>query len=724
MSSTLFTSDGKPLQLGNKIGKGGEGEIFALHGIPGVAVKVYTVEDLRGREAKIRAMIAAGLANTSALIAFPLASVRDSRGFFAGFTMRLVRQHHAVHELYPPGARKIAFPKADYRFLIRAAANTARAVAAAHAADCVIGDINHSGILVSEQATVALIDTDSFQFTEGAKQHLCLVGVPEYTPPELQGKGLNLLRTPNHDAFGLALVCFQLLWMGRHPFAGRYAHGDMPFERAIAEFRFAYSRARTVGMEPPPAVPALDTFPTPIANAFEQAFGPSGVQSRPTAKQWISLLAELERELRTCSAVPQHQYPPTAKQCPWCQMERAQGIVLFQSSHGILRFPTAPSGGTIGNWQTIWRAIESIQAPSAVPSVPSFSSLNLSPSQDALSAKSNKDDRRIAGVVTAILSVILFAGAPAGAIFWLIGFATSLYLLLGTDKSNVDFTRKARDFEQRWANSVAQWQAGIGDTAFMQAKSSLSAIKQQIEGLPSEEHSSIQQYELKRGHDQLKHFLDRYQIRHVNISGIGRARLALLASYGIETAGDITPAALLRVPGVGPAISRPLLEWRRSVESSFKFSSPFTPADTKAVANIKSEITNKAQGMTARLAQGPVELSRAVANIEQLRRTGTPELQNLYREREQLAADLRFLGIAAPHPAVSQTIYQPPTVRPSPNPIGPGPSSPSPRPFGSLACPQCGNPMVGRIARRGGRRGRRFYGCSRYPACHGTRPFP
>lgn len=65
----------------------------------------------------------------------------------------------------------------DYRFLVRSAANVAVAVAKVHEAGAVVGDINHSGILVSDKATAALIDADSFQFGE---RHLCRVGVPEY----------------------------------------------------------------------------------------------------------------------------------------------------------------------------------------------------------------------------------------------------------------------------------------------------------------------------------------------------------------------------------------------------------------------------------------------------------------------------------------------------------------------------------------------------------------
>jgi restriction system protein len=36
-------------------------------------------------------------------------------------------------------------------------------------------------------------------------------------------------------------------------------------------------------------------------------------------------------------------------------------------------------------------------------------------------------------------------------------------------------------------------------------------------------------------------------------------------------------------------------------------------------------------------------------------------------------------------------------------------------------CPQCGKPMVQRIAQRGSKAGNSFWGCSAYPACKGTR---
>jgi restriction system protein len=38
------------------------------------------------------------------------------------------------------------------------------------------------------------------------------------------------------------------------------------------------------------------------------------------------------------------------------------------------------------------------------------------------------------------------------------------------------------------------------------------------------------------------------------------------------------------------------------------------------------------------------------------------------------------------------------------------------------ACPSCGKPMRQRIARKGPRAGQKFWGCSAYPDCKGTRP--
>ena len=243
-----------------------------------------------------------------------------------------------VHMLYTPASRKTEFSRANYKFLIMAAANIARAVASVHALGCVIGDVNHSGFLVSEDALSVVIDSDSFQVVAANRRYLCQVGTPDYTPPELQGARFDrTARTPNHDNFGLAVLLFQILFMGRHPFAGTYqGSGDMPLQRAIGEFRFAYSsNSSRTKMRPPPAAPQLTDFPPYIGTAFENAFDLQGQTLRSTAAEWVSMLENLQRALVQCTADSSHQHIQ-GKPCP----------CLALSSHRSLRFKPYPGDGT------------------------------------------------------------------------------------------------------------------------------------------------------------------------------------------------------------------------------------------------------------------------------------------------------------------------------------------------------------------------------------------
>jgi DNA-binding helix-hairpin-helix protein with protein kinase domain len=275
MNRSPIYVDNKRISLGARIGKGAEGEVFAISDDATIAAKIYTVPDVAARESKIKAMIQGQLAQRAPLIAFPLSVVRNEDGSFAGFIMRLMEGHRPLHDLQSPGSRKHKFPRADFRFLVRAACNIARTIAWVHHSSCVIGDINHSSILISQKATVALIEADSFQIGSDSGRFYCVVGVPEYTPPELQGRSLaDIVRTPNHDAFGLAIVIFQLLFMGRHPFVGTVRRGDIPpLHDAIREFRFVYAEGSgDVGMDQPPGRQYFQSLLCRFRKCFRERF--------------------------------------------------------------------------------------------------------------------------------------------------------------------------------------------------------------------------------------------------------------------------------------------------------------------------------------------------------------------------------------------------------------------------------------------------------------------
>ncbi len=715
MKPPLFGSDGRPFRLGTRLGKGGEGEVYALEGRNDQVLKYYTVKDLGAREPKIRKMISEKLATKSALIAFPIDIAFDKSGKFAGFTMPLIVAHQPLHELYSPGARKANFPHADYRFLILCAANIARAIGFAHANNCIVGDINHSGILISKDAKVRLIDADSFQISDGGRYYLCKVGVPEYTPPELQGQALgSTIRTANHDAFGLAIAVFQLLFMGRHPFSGRYAGGDIPLEKAVGEFRFAYSLKRAVGMTPPPGVPTLQDFPQAIADAFEIAFAPEGRNARPTARHWIRLLEELEKSLRTCAASPLHKYPVAASECPWCRMERRFFVPLFIPS--IATADVGPLGAAVvGDVATIWRAIEAAKPPPIIP-FPEYPGPELLPSPGIVKQKQNQEMRRLAGWA-AIAGGIAFVFLYTQALLFGLALIGGGWLILSIKtKPTADLIKSFRNIQTKVYEVQDEWERQSNGLDYLEAKAKLQLKKASLEALPTEERQRLDEYNRNRRSAQLQQFLDGFQIRKHKISNIGPQKLINLLSYNIETAADVTESAILAVPGFGPKNSLPLLNWRRGLENVFQYNPAPNALDTAAHSKIRAEMASQAARLKSELSTGPAALHKLSATAVAKQQSALPFVQNLLKQRRQLIVDLTELGIALPNV---------PKPIPACRPTAPTIASSSSNSIGAaVRCPRCYSVMVIRTTTRGSNRGSKFYGCTKFPACKGTRPYP
>jgi len=334
-NEALTLGGGGSLDLADLIGRGGEGSVYAVRGDPKVVAKLYDGGLSSERRAKLEAMIKMNSQALADITAWPHDLVL-SRGKPIGFVMPKAERAEEAHILYSPKSRKQKFPEAGYRFVVHAATNIARAFAVVHEQGIVIGDVNERVAMISHDATVRLIDCDSFQVNDGRQQHLCEVGVPLFTPPELQGlstfRGTD--RNQNHDLFGLAVLLFHMLFLGRHPYSGRFRKaGDMPIEEAIKQQRFAYSAntAQTL-MDPPPHTPALTSSGRDPAALFERAFAPSRagtVPTRPTASEWANVLNGVLANLVNCRDNGAHAYIKDHATCPWCAIEATTGREMF-----------------------------------------------------------------------------------------------------------------------------------------------------------------------------------------------------------------------------------------------------------------------------------------------------------------------------------------------------------------------------------------------------------
>lgn len=704
--------------VGELIGKGGEGEVYAIKGRSGLAVKIYKTNLRAIREDKVRAMVSENLAVRSDLVAFPGDVVTDTRGNFLGFVMRLVLGYHPLHELYSPKSRQRHFPKADYRFIVHAALNVARAVGKVHQTGCIIGDLNHSGVLVAQGATVALIDADSFQYSLNGKSYPCVVGVPDFTPPELHGKNLaSVKRTIEHDNFSLAVAIFHLLFMGRHPYAGRYNGPDISMGDAIAQNRFAFSLTRQAATQtsPPPGSLKLNMFPDVISFAFEQAFGLSP-GARPTALDWIHALNSLEGSLNRCSKVKTHYYPSKAGECVWCKLTSNSGFDMFPDLTAVE--PNIPSDAR-GTEQAI-REILAFRFPTVTDLLPS-ATVPSKASNTLREARSGKQRR-------ALLGLLMMCGAVAGFIYsaeaWYVWIGLAIwgwFTCSNRQTESGSFQRAFKDADERVRRELDGFVQRNGMIEIVKVRGDLDDAIAAYRGHEDAHSRELVVLSSNRETRQRQSFLDRFSIRHANISGIGPAKTATLISFGIETAADVNQNAVLRVPGFGQVMTGKLMAWRRGHEARFKLDRTTNAQDVADERALRGRFAAEKAKLEATIRHGLGTLRSAKTRFDALpgKAKSDRALTDALAARAQAEKDLRELGVQVP--ASNVTLKMTPKLRSAPQPTRAGWST-NPTPprvtstSGAPTCPRCRSSM----RRRSGRHGM-FWGCSQYPSCKGTR---
>ncbi len=333
--------DGAVIPLeGEPFARGGEAVIWAPPTLPGQLAKVYLAPTPE-RADKLAAMLAnppddptAKQGHTS--IAWPTQRLLGEDGPCVGFVMPRVEKALSLFDVYNPKSRLQTWPLFHYGYLLRTALNLAVAVRALHARGYVLADLNESNVLVNVQTLVTVVDTDSFQVRAGGRVFRCAVGKPEYSAPEIRGADFKQIdRTPEHDNFALAVLIFQLLMQGTHPFAGRFTGQGEPetLARRIAAGHWPFGRPPRGPYEPIPSAPPFAVLPFPVRELMRQCFedGHARPSARPAADDWRRALAEADAELTDCVVNPQHHFHKSLDACPWCELRERQGRDPFPS---------------------------------------------------------------------------------------------------------------------------------------------------------------------------------------------------------------------------------------------------------------------------------------------------------------------------------------------------------------------------------------------------------
>lgn len=639
--SILYDSSGKKITLGNKIGTGGEGSVYEIRDQRELVAKVYHKKISAQKAAKLHAMVQSRTDKLLSLAAWPVDTLHSSpKGETVGFIMPKIYGYLPIHELYSPKSRRTEFPHADWRFLIHTAANIARAFAAVHEHKDVIGDVNHGNIVVAPNGIVRLIDCDSFQVAEGNSQvYFCEVGVAEYTAPELLGADFAVTRrTENHDAFGLAVVLFHLLFMGRHPFAGTYTgKEDMPIAKAIKEFRFAYGPQGLLNnMKQPPHTLPLSAVSPQVVQLFERAFSrQSPVTGRPTAIDWMQALDTMFMQTRVCSNSMSHYFLNTLSKCPWCELEQKIGIELFIAAPVVVT-----TGGFDIN--TCWSNILQVLPPPPA-SVPEIKAVL--PSKKAISIRRGKFLYRISAVVVLIavtgICLLLFPAEVAGVLFLVGVVLAGAFFSTLKDKAN-EFDIELKAIETKWNAVLNDWDKHCADAVFTNKVREYGQLKDEYKNLYTLRAQEYEKLKLKLREHQLQKYLERFRVFSADIESIGAERRTMLLSYGIETAADAIKSKVLKVPGFGKALTAKVLDWRKVCEAGFVFDDR-KGVDPQDVAQLDQRINTRRQQLESSLKNAVPNLGKLKRNMEQYRQKHYHKLQSTAMEYMQAKSDADYI---------------------------------------------------------------------------------
>ena len=337
---TYRDGSGRTVELGEELGAGGEGTVYAVRGSRALCAKIYRADRAAARADKIAAMIASPpLLRDRAAITWPVDVLHggDGRASFAGFLMPKLRGMIELHRLLVPDERMQIVGWLTQRDLHRIAAALSRLVAAVHRAGHCVGDLKPQNILVAPlSGQVALVDTDSFQVRErGGRLHRGGVITPEYGAPELAGVDLRKTdRAAESDAFALAVIVHQLLMGGSHPFDGDLAPGQTgSVERVPGRIRRGMSPLvpSVVTIRPPPGAIPSATLHSGLRDAFARCFGEGhkAPARRPSAEVWEKTLLAAAAALTRCRRSEAHFHDRSLERCPWCERRERTGIDLF-----------------------------------------------------------------------------------------------------------------------------------------------------------------------------------------------------------------------------------------------------------------------------------------------------------------------------------------------------------------------------------------------------------
>jgi hypothetical protein len=349
---TVATHDGRKVRLGALVKSGGAGTVYRVAGDAATVAKLYHASvDLKVYARKVAAMLELRPQLPElqegdqhiVQLAWPLASLHDGQRRFLGYLMPTV-DIEATSELecvlQERQARRMGLPT-GLGAKVTLAANLCAVIAELHRQRHYVVDLKPVNLRFYRRALyLAMLDCDGFSIQGRGERFEAPQYTPDYLAPEFHARGLTAAGEAQQDRFALAVVVFQLLNFGIHPFTGRPQSNQVPTDipGRIAGRWYAHGLKGNASLLPSPAS-GHAAMPGELRALFDRAFDNSG-GSRPSADDWSALLRGYAQraagKLKACARDATHQHF-VGQECAAC----ARVQVLAGAQAAAARKPAA-----------------------------------------------------------------------------------------------------------------------------------------------------------------------------------------------------------------------------------------------------------------------------------------------------------------------------------------------------------------------------------------------
>lgn len=344
--SVVYGSDGRTLTLARLLASGGAGSIHLVQGRAGEVAKIYHAHvELPAYQRRIKAMLELAPqlpdiredGRSIVQLAWPTTMLADRAGRFVGFAMpavdigstteleRILQARQALAAGLPTGlGAKVTL-----------AANLAAVLAELHRQGHYVVDLKPVNLRFYRHSLyMAMLDCDGFSIQGRSERFNAPQFTPDYLAPEFQAGALSSRGEHAQDCFAFAVIAFQLLNFGIHPYSGRPSHERVPTDLPgrIAGGWYPFGLVPKPGMAPNPGS-GHQAMPHELRRLFDRAFSGAASQ-RPSATEWAQLLADYARRasgrLVVCTKEESHQHF-SGQACASC----ARGQLLNRAARAV-----------------------------------------------------------------------------------------------------------------------------------------------------------------------------------------------------------------------------------------------------------------------------------------------------------------------------------------------------------------------------------------------------